>query len=70
MANCNTYQKLSTREKVELIGQLTHCVQNDEHSLLVARALISTAKTKGILDNVHVWPEREVTLNNIEYAKQ
>lgn len=62
MANCKAYQKLTCIEKVELIGQLVHAVQNDDICFLTARGMISGAKTRGVFVNVKI-PAFETTEN-------
>lgn len=57
MANCKTYQSLSTVEKLELIAKVIHAIQSDENCLLVARSMVRGAEGKGIFQGVTIFPE-------------
>lgn len=54
---CNKYSNLSLVEKIRFIGELVHCVQNDDDSFQVGKALIVAAKINGVLDGVVILPE-------------
>lgn len=57
MANCVSYLKLTTIEKVELIGKIVHLVQNDEMSFLLAKSMIKSAEGKNLLTGIEILPE-------------
>jgi uncharacterized protein YdeI (BOF family) len=67
MANCKEYQKLSTEEKVKMIGNLIHAVQNDAVCFMTARGMINGAKARGVFDGVTILPETEKELVNENY---
>jgi hypothetical protein len=70
MANCSSYQKLTTVEKVTLIGELIHCIQSDEYCLLTAKGMVNAARRRGVLDNVQILPERVEENSLITLAEQ
>lgn len=47
MANCLAYQQLSVREKQEMIGKISHLVQNDPWTFNEVELLIKLAETCG-----------------------
>lgn len=57
MANCKSYQELSTHEKVEMIGKLVHAIQSDEICFLTARGMINGAKARGVFSGVTILPD-------------
>lgn len=59
MANCQDYQRLSTQEKTEMIGQIVHAMQNDPVAFITCRGIINGCKARGVFDNVKFMPERE-----------
>jgi uncharacterized protein YdeI (BOF family) len=64
MANCNSYQKLTTKEKVVLIGELVHAVQNDETCFITAKGMISAARQRKVFENIKVGIESITSTNN------
>jgi hypothetical protein len=59
MANCKSYQKLTHLEKVEMIGKITHLLQNWETGFEVVEATINAATLAGIFHDVKINPPHE-----------
>ena len=53
---CPEYDNLSHPEKVKLIGELVHAIQNDSDCFKAGRELLLLAEGKGLLDNVTILP--------------
>lgn len=56
---CEKYQNLSVEERIKLIGQLVHLVQNDDTFFELACKGIERGNERGILDGVTILPENE-----------
>lgn len=54
---CPEYDNLSHPEKVKLIGEIVHAIQNDSVCFAAAQSVISLAEARGLLDNVTILPE-------------
>lgn len=53
---CHSYDQLTIIEKTQLVGRLTHLIQNDEAAFLVADELIKKAECNGLFDKVIIFP--------------
>lgn len=58
---CTNFSKLSPREKVIFIGELTHACMNDSEMYEMGVSLIQIATARGIFDNVKIMPESDNT---------
>ena len=54
---CENYNNLSLFEKITLVGEIIHAIQNDDKAFKKGMDLISYAKERGILDGVTILPE-------------
>jgi hypothetical protein len=54
---CQNYNNLSLPEKIIIIGEIIHAIQNDDKAFKKGMDLISYAKARGILDGVVILPE-------------
>lgn len=54
--NCNSWQNLSVKEKVDMVGELVHAIQNDEAAFIAAVAVISNCKWRWVFDGVVINP--------------
>jgi hypothetical protein len=59
--NCQSFQQLSVKEKIEFIGSINHALMNDEELFTDGCQLLNKAQKKGVLNNVTILPEREET---------
>jgi hypothetical protein len=55
--NHQKWQELTPRERIVLIGSLSHIVQNDEQAFEEAAKLINRAKKRGTLDGIEIMPD-------------
>lgn len=65
--NCKEYLKLSTEEKVKMIGEIIHAMQNDPVAFMTCRGIINGARARGRFDGVTILPETEKKLVNEHY---
>jgi hypothetical protein len=54
---CESFEKLTPKERSTYIGELAHAVMNDEDCWLLGNAIIEGAKAKGIFDTVKILPQ-------------
>jgi hypothetical protein len=54
---CENYNNLSLPEKITIVGEIIHAIQNDDKAFKKGMELISYAKARGILDGVTILPE-------------
>jgi hypothetical protein len=54
MANHQQWQELNIVEKVKLVGQLTHLLQNDEKSFETFTKWIKVSEIIGLFDEVKI----------------
>ena len=66
MANCESFRKLSMKEKIEFVGKLNHVIQNDEQCFRAASKMLNHAQDRGILDDVVINPSTEERLCYIQ----
>lgn len=56
---CENYNNLSLPEKITIVGEIIHAIQNDDKAFKKGIELISYAKARGILDGVIILPETD-----------
>jgi len=56
---CQNYNNLSLPEKITIIGEIIHAIQNDDKTFKKGIELISYAKSRGVLDGVIILPETD-----------
>lgn len=61
--NCELYQKLSPKEKCDMIGKVVHLLQNDTSSFLNCVYMVSQAEAHGKFDEVVINPPTPTTEN-------
>lgn len=54
MANHQQWQELTIVEKINLVGKLTHLLQNDEKSYEAFKKWIEVSETLGLFDEVKI----------------
>lgn len=55
--NCNEFQALDLREKIQVVGTISHLLQNDSETFKVVQSLIRQAEQSGKLDGIEILPE-------------
>ena len=65
--NCQAYLNLSTEEKVKMIGEIIHAMQNDPVAFMTCRGIINGARARGKFEGVTILPEREKKTVNEQY---
>lgn len=67
--NCELYQKLSHKERVEMVGKIVHAMQSDDSLFCHVSDLIKIAERKGLFEDVVINPigdnTREPKINDI-----
>lgn len=67
--NCDNYQMLLPKEKIELVGKLIHAIQSDNEIFNRAEALIKLAEKKKLFEGVKInpapQPDNETNTNNL-----
>jgi hypothetical protein len=54
MANHQQWQELTIVQKINLVGKLTHLLQNDEKSYEAFKKWIEVSETLGLFDEVKI----------------
>lgn len=54
---CHSYDQLTIIEKTQLVGRLTHLIQNDENAFTAANELLRNAESNGLFDKVVIFPQ-------------
>ena len=57
MANCNEYQELDTNERIILVGQIVHLLQNDSESFVALSSMVRNAAQRGLFEDVRILPD-------------
>ena len=55
--NCNEYQELDTKERIILIGQIVHLLQNDSESFVALSSMVRNAAQRGLFEDVRILPD-------------
>lgn len=53
---CEKYDALTTKEKIDYIGKITHAVMNSNNLFHIGTKLIEAAEAYGMFDNVTINP--------------
>jgi hypothetical protein len=61
MANCKEYQDLEIQEKLVLIGQLVHLLQNDSGYFRSLSSIVRSAAQNGMFTDVKILPDHTDT---------
>ena len=56
MALCKSYDLLTPRERVKIIGEVIHCITNDEDAFKMAELLVRKCTKKGLFNGVIIAP--------------
>lgn len=70
MALCKKFKDLTIVEKRDFIGNLVHCVQNDDDLFEFGQQIIFAGKMSGVLHGVVVNPENTDEENNNNNLKK
>lgn len=62
--NCPNYIKLLPFEKIQMVGQIIHLMQNDTDIFNDVEKIITAAKSSGKLSNVEILPENKLKNND------
>ena len=54
MANHNEWMELTILEKIDLVGKLTHLLQNDQESYKAFKAYITLSELAGVFNEVKI----------------
>jgi hypothetical protein len=54
---CETFDKLTTKEKKEYIGALVHSVQSNDELFQIGKEIIEQGKQKGLFEGVKILHE-------------
>lgn len=56
MANCNLWLELSLQEKIEMVGKMTHLVQNSNVGFKAIKEILESAERVGLFKEVKINP--------------
>jgi hypothetical protein len=56
MANCKSWLDLSLQEKIEMVGKVTHLIQNSNVGFTAIEQILQSAETAGIFREVIINP--------------
>lgn len=56
MANCNLWLELSLQEKIEMVGKMTHLVQNSNVGFKAIKEILESAEKVGLFKEVKINP--------------
>lgn len=62
MPNCNSYQLLTHKEKIEFTARLLHAMQTSEEVFYQCSILIEYAEQRGAFNDVKFFPETSLSL--------
>jgi hypothetical protein len=54
---CNSFDKLTPKEKTEYIGALVHCVQSHDQLFKIGKEIIEIGKQVGLFEGVKIFHE-------------
>lgn len=63
MANCNSWLELSLQEKIEMVGKVTHLIQNSDVGFNAVKEIIDSAEIVGIFNEVKINPPSDEKVN-------
>lgn len=63
MANCQSWLKLSLQEKIEIVGKVTHLIQNSNVAFKAIEDIIKIAESVGVFKEVKINPSRDEKIN-------
>ena len=56
MANCKMWLDLSLQEKIEMVGKVTHLIQNSNVGFTAIEQILISAETAGMFNEVKINP--------------
>ena len=56
MANCKMWLELSLQEKIEMVGKVTHLIQNSNVGFTAIEQILLSAETAGMFNEVKINP--------------
>ena len=56
MANCKMWLELSLQEKIEIVGKVTHLIQNSNVGFTAIEQILLSAETAGMFNEVKINP--------------
>jgi len=59
MANCKLWLDLSLQEKIEMVGKVTHLIQNSNVGFTAIEQILQSAELAGIFKEVIINPPHE-----------
>ena len=63
MANCKSWLELSLQEKIEMVGKVTHLIQNSNVGFKAVKEIIESAETVGLFKEVIINPTTDEKQN-------
>lgn len=63
MANCNSWLELSLQEKIEMVGKVTHLIQNSNVGFDAISEILASAESVGIFKEVKINPSSDEKIN-------
>jgi hypothetical protein len=63
MANCQSWLELSLQEKIEMVGKVTHLIQNSNVGFTAIEQILHSAELAGIFKEVKINPPTHETNN-------
>jgi hypothetical protein len=63
MANCQSWLELSLQEKIEMVGKVTHLIQNSNVGFKAVLEIIQSAEAVGMFKEVKINPPANETNN-------
>lgn len=63
MANCNSWLELSLQEKIEMVGKVTHLIQNSNVGFTAIEQILHSAELAGMFKEVKINPPSNETNN-------
>lgn len=67
--NCKEYRKLTLDEQRQLIGKITHLVQNNSEYFRLVNRYIERAERKGLLKDVLILSNEEIIQEMLNQAE-
>jgi len=64
MANCKLWLDLSLQEKIEMVGKVTHLIQNSNVGFTAIEQILQSAEIAGIFREVIINPATDEKNNN------
>ena len=62
---CEKYESLEPLDRSRLVGEVVHCLMNDNTLFDIAKEIVNLGYKRGLFENVKIMPEHDTNISRI-----